>query len=612
MSVKQKILLRIGAMITILAGIIIVIVMFNFRNYGMESALGKAQVVSELVKNGLTAHMVNGTMDKRDIFLKNIADMKDVNRLWVVRGEAVNKQYGPPLHSEMPRDNIDESVLSDGEMRFDLKEEISTATLRVTIPYKASLEENIDCLACHSVEVGETLGAVSVEFDVMNVRQEGISTILKILFTTFIAIGVIIVATNRLLDPYLELFESMKNSVKKAAQGIFDEKIETDLADEIGEMVIEYDMLLERLEDTFGTIDKDLRVFVAKQAKTGSNPLVDAGEIITSLRNLYQFKKAIELDVTKEEIYERLAYVLRSDFGAKNFTFNEIDSTAKEMHVVYESGEVSICTKPQGDCDLCRAKRTGTTVISSDFPNLCANYEGDRYHFCLPINIGGETGLVIFVETDTKEESKKLQENIAFIQSYANEAAPMIESKRLMKMLKDSSLKDRLTGLYNRRFLDEYVEKLGPQVIRQQMNVGILMIDMDHFKKVNDTYGHDIGDAVLKELAIILNNNVRESDLVIRYGGEEFIVLLIDIGDDEKMMEIADKLRQKVSERYIDIGNNKTLQKTISIGTSSFPADTESIWQSIKFADIALYEAKKTGRNRVVRFTFDLWDDYDN
>jgi len=396
--------------------------------------------------------------------------------------------------------------------------------------------------------------------------------------------------------------------------GRFDDKIESPLHDEAGDMVKEYTYLLDKLDNTFGQIDKKLRTFVASKNCTVNDPLTDAEEIITSLTRLYQFKKAIELDVSKEDIYNRLAYVFENYFNIKHFIIAEINYQTDEFEVVLRHSEYVFCAQIMGlDASGCRAKRTGNSVASDDFPKLCAYFNNtDKQHLCIPINIGGKVGMVIHIVSDSQEEFAGIKEQEELIKNYANEAAPVIESKKLMKMLRDSSLKDGMTGLYNRRFLDEYVDKLKPRAIRQKINIGILMIDMDHFKMVNDSYGHDIGDLVLKELAQTLSESVRSADLVIRYGGEEFIILLMDIESEEKAMEVSEKLRRRIQDKDIDIGGGKYLRKTISIGISMFPKDSDSIWQSIKYADIALYQAKNTGRNKVLRFEESMWNESPN
>ena len=195
---------------------------------------------------------------------------------------------------------------------------------------------------------------------------------------------------------------------------------------------------------------------------------------------------------------------------------------------------------------------------------------------------------------------------IPYIKGYLQEASPVLESRGLMELLKQQSYIDQLTGLYNRRFLEEIADKLSAQIKRRGTTLGILMVDIDYFKKVNDQYGHDLGDRVLKEIAQTIRNTVREADYVIRFGGEEIMVLLVDVKEG-KAKEVAEKIRRAIENKVIEFSGG-VIKKTVSIGVSEFPKDCDGkLWQCIKFADVALYRAKEEGRNRVVRFTPDMW-----
>jgi diguanylate cyclase (GGDEF)-like protein len=207
----------------------------------------------------------------------------------------------------------------------------------------------------------------------------------------------------------------------------------------------------------------------------------------------------------------------------------------------------------------------------------------------------------------TPDDQDKLLATVPFVNVYLRETAPVLETKRLMESLRDSTLRDPMTGLNNRRFLEEYVETLVASVQRKRTSAAILMLDLDYFKMVNDTYGHDAGDAVLKALSTVLKQSVRASDLVIRYGGEEFLIILIDSGG-EAAEHVAENIRAAVEELKVQVAGI-VIQKTISIGISDFPTDSETFWQAVKFADVALYQAKETGRNRVIRFTPAMWSD---
>ncbi|PKO57249.1 MAG: diguanylate cyclase, partial [Betaproteobacteria bacterium HGW-Betaproteobacteria-19] len=135
--------------------------------------------------------------------------------------------------------------------------------------------------------------------------------------------------------------------------------------------------------------------------------------------------------------------------------------------------------------------------------------------------------------------------------------------------------------------------------------LAVMMLDLDYFKVVNDTHGHDAGDAVLKALAGVLRQSVRASDMVIRFGGEEFLIVLQD-ADQGAALKVGENIRQAVEAMKVQV-NGLVLQKTISIGLAMLADDSNSFWQTVKFADVALYRAKENGRNRVVAFEPEMW-----
>ena len=164
---------------------------------------------------------------------------------------------------------------------------------------------------------------------------------------------------------------------------------------------------------------------------------------------------------------------------------------------------------------------------------------------------------------------------------------------------------DPMTQLYNRRFLENFIDKFVSQAQREGELFTILMIDIDFFKKVNDTYGHDVGDKVIIEVAHILQTCIRRSDLAIRYGGEEFMVLLHGSNASSSLI-VTQKIKNSFEAIEFKANKNQTFHKTLSIGVSEFPKDTKDIWECIKLADKALYQAKNSGRNRVVIYSKEI------
>ncbi|MFZ0292465.1 MAG: GGDEF domain-containing protein [Candidatus Sulfotelmatobacter sp.] len=160
------------------------------------------------------------------------------------------------------------------------------------------------------------------------------------------------------------------------------------------------------------------------------------------------------------------------------------------------------------------------------------------------------------------------------------------------------SVRDALTGLYNRRYLEEVLDRETRRAGRAGQSMGILMLDLDHFKRFNDTYGHDAGDAVLRETAAFLLKNVRAEDFVCRYGGEEFVVIL-PTADVEGSTTRAEKLRSKIRELSIMHQGKSLGMVTFSIGVAAFPVHGMSPKELMAAADGALYEAKRGGRDQV-------------
>jgi two-component system cell cycle response regulator len=158
---------------------------------------------------------------------------------------------------------------------------------------------------------------------------------------------------------------------------------------------------------------------------------------------------------------------------------------------------------------------------------------------------------------------------------------------------------DEMTGLYNRRYFDRHMSLVMAKSLEQERDVAVMILDIDHFKSVNDNYGHDVGDAVLREFAARLRRNVRGVDMACRFGGEEFLVLMPDT--DVRMAEVvAERVREAVADRPFEVGLSRPISITISVGMALYENLDDTPEAIIKRADVALYRAKHAGRNRVI------------
>lgn len=180
----------------------------------------------------------------------------------------------------------------------------------------------------------------------------------------------------------------------------------------------------------------------------------------------------------------------------------------------------------------------------------------------------------------------------------------LTEINILQTKLKEQVIRDPLTSLYNRRYLDTIVKRELARCERERQYLSLMMIDIDHFKQVNDIYGHQAGDEVLKNLAAMLLDKVRVTDVVCRYGGEEFLLLLPNM-PQEIGLQRADQWRSAFAATTVLFGEFR-IQTTLSIGIATYPNHGESAEELIRYADLALYRAKADGRNRVVLFSPDV------
>ncbi|MDD5716168.1 MAG: GGDEF domain-containing protein [Sulfuricurvum sp.] len=601
MNTNRKILFIVTLMLMGLAVATITNVALNFREYGYNNAIEKSKMTAEIVRDGLTAHMVNGIMDKREFFLSNIANIKDVQSLWIVRSNKVVEQHGEGLDNERPRDAIDRKVLKEGVIVREIREDAKNAVLRVTIPYIATAYGNPNCLSCHNAKEGDVLGAISMEFNINDIRQTGAMTIAKIFAINVIFIIIALWVTNHYFKPYMKLFENLQHGIKRARTGDFSFRFTTSLKDAGSEVAEQMNTLFQKMEETFGGIKQNLNTFASRSNISCSDPLSSATIIIQELSDVYKFKKTIELDGDKETIYGRFIYILKEKFDFSHFALYEVDKNTKERKLIYITDHKSFCLPIADQNSMeCRAYRTASDVYSTDFPNLCSNCAEDKEYSCIPFNINDDLSLVLSYSAKDKKTIEAMNLFLPSIKNYFEAAKAVIESRTLMDKLRDSSLRDGATRLYNRRFLEEFIDKSSEQALRSNISYAILMIDIDYFKMVNDTYGHDSGDKVIKHLADLLQENIRKADLAIRYGGEEFLVLLYNT-TPEGATQVAEKIRMRFSEKKFQFGND-TVVKTLSIGVAHFPSQADSIWKVIKYADLALYEGKHSGRNRVIEF----------
>ncbi|QMT59762.1 diguanylate cyclase [Legionella sp. PC997] len=255
--------------------------------------------------------------------------------------------------------------------------------------------------------------------------------------------------------------------------------------------------------------------------------------------------------------------------------------------------------------DECWALRRGCIhQVSNSQPTVICQHikemhQTEHASLCIPLMAQFEILGLLFIDTNSSCSSTEKQS--ALIHVVSETVSLAIANIRLKELLRSQAIRDPLTGLLNRRFLDEYVVKQISQAKQNQTKIAFIMVDVDNFKCVNDNFGHDTGDQALALLGKLLASLTREGDLACRYGGEEFLLVLPYCTLDNAQ-QIAETIRDEVSKMSITLKSN-VFSITISLGVSSYPQHGSSMHELIEAADKALYVAKKQGKNRTIIFS---------
>ena len=229
--------------------------------------------------------------------------------------------------------------------------------------------------------------------------------------------------------------------------------------------------------------------------------------------------------------------------------------------------------------------------------SLCCDHHDcqDSTVLEIPMTARGELLGLLQVSAHGEEAQDRLNQTRDLAMAIADGMSLALSNIALREKLRSQALRDPLTGLYNRRYMEDSLERLVRLASREKKNLSLMMIDLDHFKKLNDNHGHAMGDAVLRETAAAILGALRESDVACRYGGEELLVIMPDCS-----IEDAGTKAENIRERIHALSGHHGTSISASFGVSSMPLITSQMTDLIASADAALYAAKRNGRNCVV------------
>ncbi|MBX6371952.1 MAG: sensor domain-containing diguanylate cyclase [Acidothermus sp.] len=312
------------------------------------------------------------------------------------------------------------------------------------------------------------------------------------------------------------------------------------------------------------------------------------------LQGLANLSRRLEETPRAEQICQRLVDAVHDDFLAPRVAI-AVGRDTWTLVASVNTGTTNL--SPLMDHSVHIAVRERRTVrlgvLRADLdPWLAQLFPRARRLLLVPLLAGNTVNGVLVAEHNPRFGSRVDRRVVTMLERYASQTALALVNSWLLEQISHLAATDMLTGVANRRTLEQNLDRMFALAGRGMRPISLIMVDIDHFKRINDTYGHQVGDRTLQRVAQVLRSSCRSSDLVARYGGEEFVVVLPDT-DCEGAAVVAETLRQRIQ------ALEEEPRVTASLGVATFPLHGGTPDQVLAVADAALYQSKESGRNRV-------------
>ena len=349
------------------------------------------------------------------------------------------------------------------------------------------------------------------------------------------------------------------------------------------------------------------RLLILKMEKERLEASAFSTRMVTMVSALAQLKQ-------REEVYGSIVEMSAELLNATCGSLMLLDEKGEILHIEAAKGMNQPLAKSLsiklGSGVAGRVAKNGFPLVVNDIEKDCRIATPNRPRFktksfiSVPLRIKDRTIGVLNL-SDKADQGIFNENDLHILTSFTAQIAIVLDRSASMEradMLEKLAATDALTGLYNRRYFDERLDSELSRSIRHSLNFSIMLLDLDNFKNYNDLCGHMAGDSALKDVAALLKSSGRDIDVVARFGGEEFIILLPDTSKKEATL-VAERVRQAIeSHPFPQEGLLPGGRLTISIGLATFPDDGDFVQALVKAADSALYQAKAKGRNRTVPF----------
>jgi len=458
-------------------------------------------------------------------------------------------------------------------------------------------------------------GAIQVPL----ISKFSVIQILLVLAILIAAISILVVSitTTFLIQRPLN---RLMSAIQAAEAGDLKTRSGVSSHDEIGQVATQFNEMLEKINQLESTkLDAERKLTKVQEELKYKQVLEEKAQIISStnlrleeslkeLSVLYNISQAMTGSIDPEELCNLLGDVIVRNVGIDDFAILLINEETQKLEVITARGfkkndQVRTITFDLGEGIIGQAAKNKQPIYIPDTSKdpLYLHYKGAKPEngsfLCLPVV--AKNFVLGAINFSRKGIDAFTPQEIRLLTTITGQVSIALENARLYSKTKELSLIDDLTRVYNRRHFHSILEMECKRAKRFQRPLSLLMIDVDHFKKFNDSFGHIEGDHLLVELAAIFASNLREVDTVARYGGEEFGVILPNTSVEDAE-QVGSKLKDLVQKMGMIKNKSKKIEITVSVGVSTFFSDSNSVEDLINHADIALYKAKAKGRNRVI------------
>jgi diguanylate cyclase (GGDEF)-like protein len=429
-------------------------------------------------------------------------------------------------------------------------------------------------------------------------------------------------STHSFLDMPLR---RLSNAMAHAEEGDFLIRAPVLSRDELGDLARSFNHMLSRLTDLAAhKIQAEHDLIVAQEQLKFRKQIEEKSRIIErtnrtleslvkDLSLLYEIGQEVNSVIDLDMLYENITTTLKKYLKINEFAILIFDEKKENLYVKAASGfpdnDAILKTDfKKGEGISGTVAESGKRIYVKDTgkENRFLHYKGERKTesaslLSAPLIFKNEImGVINFGRPGVNSFTFS---DIKMLTLVAGHVALALANAKLYTKTRELSVKDELTQLYNRRHFQHMLQMEWKRAVRFFRDLSVIMIDVDHFKAYNDSFGHLNGDAVLRQIGQILQRNLREVDTVARFGGEEFVLLLPDT-DKHGAIAVAEKIRRLVEQhKFTTEGREPTRSITISAGIASYPDDVSEMDDLIDHADIALFRAKDNGRNQVICYS---------